>query len=151
MSPTCPCCGLAVPCFCARVRTSEGNALQVFFCLSYLGPGAELTACSVTMCFSCFFLGVEQAATGLLQQWGLPLALFRTLPYVFAGAELGLLSRPLDEEGELCGEEHGGEGELFDGVWQTSVKRKRVMKMRKHKWRKRRRALRQSAARRVNN
>lgn len=69
---------------------------------------------------------------------------------MFAGVELGLLRQPLDQEEELCGEEDGGGSELFGGVWQTSVKRKRVMKMRKHKWRKRRRALRQSAARRVN-
>ena len=49
-------------------------------------------------------------------------------------------------------EDEGEEiGRLFEGgLWATSVRRKRVTKMRKHKWRKRRKLERQSASRRVN-
>lgn len=73
----------------------------------------------------------------------------------------GLLPRSLEEEeddeeegggleGESWGDAAGAAG-LSEGVWQTSVRRKRVSKMRKHKWRKRRRVERQSASRRVKN
>lgn len=93
---------------------------------------------------------------GLKQTWASPVALSGALPFVFPGlSQYAPLPQSLEHgEGyeERAGEELGddGLGGLFEeGVWATSVRRKRVMKMRKHKGRKRRKLERQSASRRA--
>jgi len=109
--------------------------------------------------FDCrFAAGLRQATTGLHKPWAFPVALLGAIPFALPGlGHRAFLPQSLERDRgyEDCG---GGEGsgeqgarDLFEGVhlWATSVKRKRVTKMRKHKWRKRRRVERQSAARRA--
>lgn len=104
-----------------------------------------------------YIAGAKVTATGLLTQWAPPLAVLGALPLVifermyteFLPTSMGEVEE--EEEEEEVHQGIGRELSLFEGVWQTSVRRKRVTKMRKHKWRKRRRRDRQSAARRVKN
>lgn len=105
------------------------------------------------------FTGVKQGTPPLLQRWVPPVVLLGALPTLSAHYLSGVLPRSLGEEedeeedeseGESWGDAAAAAG-LSEGVWQTSVRRKRVSKMRKHKWRKRRRLERQSASRRVKN
>ncbi|CAM9570916.1 unnamed protein product [Hapterophycus canaliculatus] len=102
------------------------------------------------------FGGFKQAAAGRLQHWASPQALCRASSLVLPGFYQPVPlprcrehSDGYDDDAEEFRED-GAEG-LFDrGLWATSVRRKRVTKMRKHKWRKRRKLQRQSASRRVN-
>lgn len=95
---------------------------------------------------SAFFLvGPERLTSSLIKAWRpvLPFSGSLTSTPLTGRGILGLWTQRLGDEG---GEEEMGPGER-DGVWLTSVKRKRVTKMRKHKWRKRRRLARQSSDR----
>ncbi|CAM9218602.1 unnamed protein product [Ascophyllum nodosum] len=91
---------------------------------------------------------IKRFTAAVMNQWGPVLPPLRTLTSTFMGRDqLGLLLQPLgDGEGGVEGQQEEEET-AFDGVWQTSVRRKRVTKMRKHKWRKKRRLARQSSAR----
>ncbi|CAB1096815.1 unnamed protein product [Ectocarpus sp. CCAP 1310/34] len=99
--------------------------------------------------------GLKQATAGLLQHWASPLALSGAFPFVLPGVGRPALLPQSPEHDQGCEEDEDEEEEGVDligglsegGVWATSVKRKRVTKMRKHKWRKRRKLQRQSASR----
>lgn len=103
----------------------------------------------------CSFAGLKQATAGLLQHWASPLALSAAFPFVLPGVGRPALLPQSPEHDQGCEEDEDEEEEGVDlvgglsegGVWATSVKRKRVTKMRKHKWRKRRKLQRQSASR----
>eukprot|EP00903_Cladosiphon_okamuranus_P015700 g14493.t1 len=86
--------------------------------------------------------GVRQTATDLLSPRGSPVALGFGQPNLLPQQSLDL-DQGYEEGGEKIGYLFGG------GLWATSVRRKRVTKMRKHKWRKRRKLERQSAARKA--
>ncbi|CAM9782409.1 unnamed protein product [Scytosiphon promiscuus] len=97
--------------------------------------------------------GFNRATAGRLQHWSSPLALpgASALPLPGFWQPVPLPRWPEHSSG--CDDDAGepredGAGGLSDGgLWATSVRRKRVTKMRKHKWRKRRKLQRQSASR----
>lgn len=92
-----------------------------------------------------FLLGAERLTSSLMKAWPTALPFSGSLNSILLTErdQLGLWSQRLGDE---VGEEEMRPGER-DGVWLSSVKRKRVTKMRKHKWRKRRKLSRQSSDR----
>lgn len=90
--------------------------------------------------------GAHQAAGALLKQWAFALPPLAVLPYaLLPGWSLGKQRGKAEEELEGYEEEEEGVEDVeFFSRWFDSVKRKRLAKMKRHKWKKRRREQRQA-------